>query len=518
MRKNTFFKEKKLLNKISGRKVAKRLNYYYILFLLFFILGIIINLPSLIPSYSMDGYCTLCTSFKTYALFFVQAGRFLTALSYLIIYYLNISPNIVSTFSIILSCIFLSISAILIYKQISKFFNNDIYSKILILICSFVICYNPLMIECLIFEESFALTLAFLIAILSANKVYSSDKFSVLKSISLLLLSSFLYQGMLCIYIPYLFLLSILNKKNYDIVKNIKDNLKLYIKGFFSYASALVFSFVLLKIILKVFNLTSQKFGELNILTNIKSIIGMVIGTYNKYYNYIDAKYYNFFILLLIILAFGLCFKNCKKEYSKIIYVFVLIILCFGCTYVPNLAMNSLENYSAARMSASIEATFGLVMLMIAKFVNDDNSIKKYFMIVLIIISTIFAIYNCTLYYKNSYYGLIRYNNDKEYSLTVKNKINEYEKASDNNIDTIYFYISPDIPYYYYGLANGSNIRFYAVDWGFSCGLSYFIANNINIYKLSEEQQNKLDLSKYKRDDNLMYMFEKNKLYLITTK
>ena len=84
--------------------------------------------------------------------------------------------------------------------------------------------------------------------------------------------------------------------------------------------------------------------------------------------------------------------------------------------------------------------------------------------------------------------------------------------------DLSYFYISPDIPFYYDGLANGSNIRFYAVDWGFNCGLSYFIANDINIYKLSEEQQNKLDLSKYKRDNNLMYMFEKNSLYLITTK
>lgn len=495
--------------------MGKIKNENKLIFFISFLIGTLITFPSLIPSYSMDGYCSLCSSYSNYALIFVQAGRYLTAFIYYVIDKLNISTDFISTLSIILSNIFLSLSVCITYNQVKKYIKTETLEKILIFIISFIICFNPFMIESFIFEESFALTLAFLLVIVAANYLLSDKKYKYIKSFGLLCMVCMLYQGMLCIYIPYLFLMFTLKTKEKNILKNIKENYKFYVFGFITYALSLILSFVLLKIVLNIFNLNSQKFGELNIMSNISSIFRLTKNTYHSFFNFIDQKIFYFVFISIVIIVLGLTITKFKKYFSCYIYIILLVIFCTVFAFVPNLAMNSLDNYTAARMVNSIGALLGMLSMMSLLFIPKNKQLKEYFLILLLFVIGLFFLYNCKMYLKNSYYGLKRYNNDYSYSQKIKENIDNYEKEKGIKIEKIYYYKESSVPYYYSGLNSGNNIRFYAVDWGFECGIKVFVNKDIEIAKMTVEKYENINDEDLIMNNGIKYIYEGNILYLI---
>lgn len=484
------------------------------IFIITFIIGLIITSPSLIPTFFLDGYCSNQIGFLNYTKYFIQSGRFLTAATYYLFEMIKISPKVVSVVSIVLSNLFLSSSVYFIYKGINKYVNSN-NKKHLIYLGAFLTCYNPFILESFLFEECYAMMLSFMICIVAANTLIGESKNKYLKTFVLLFTSCFLYQSSLSIFIPYAFVLLTLKNKNYNIIKNIKDNFKTYLLGSLCYGMSLICAFLTLKIVLKIFNITSYKMGELNILKNIKSILIFINSGLRSFYNYINPYLIYAVLGIITIIIISLIITNIKKHWQKSFFIFILIIMCIGFAYVPNLAMNSLDNYAEARMLPSFGAMLGLVLLMLIIFVESNDSVSKYIYNMLCCIGILLFFTTSYIYFNTSFDGLNRYNKDLIYIKEIKKELNNYETKNEEKIDNIYFY-STMPTFYNYNAWNLYNMAFYASDWGFECGIGAAIDRDIKAYKMSEKEYKKVFEDKKNKNKN--YIFNNNNMYILINK
>ena len=140
-----------------------------------FIIGSIINAHYFIPSWSFDGYCNLCDTFEVYALHFIKAGRYFSALIYFIVDLLKIDYSVFSTISIIFSLLFLSCGVYVIHKDLINLVKKNKITAVIIFIGAFLICFNPFNAEFFVFEEGFAMSLGILLSILSASIFFKQE-------------------------------------------------------------------------------------------------------------------------------------------------------------------------------------------------------------------------------------------------------------------------------------------------------------------------------------------------------
>jgi len=172
--------------------------------------------------------------------------------------------------------------------------------------------------------------------------------------------------------------------------------------------------------------------------------------------------------------------------------------------------MNSLANYTAARMACSIGSINGFILLMSLLFKNN-NHIDNYSQTVLSFIGICIAVIYSVTYLNAANDNLNRYNKDSEYIANITNTIEAYEKKH-QKIENIKFVISNSAYYYYNPPYNSMNIRVNAVDWGINCILKNTVDNNLNITQITEDEILKLTL---KEGINFKYKFDENTMYLL---
>lgn len=485
--------------------------YWFII--LSFALATIMNIFHLIPSFCLDGYCSLCEGFKTYALTFVKAGRFATAFIYYFVDLIKLNPNIFSVLSIVLSNLILSIIVGIIYKDVSNLVKNkNKLVQLIIFIGAFLISFNPFNMEVYLFEESFAICLGFLFSILAGSIFASDTKHRFLKSLLLLFIATFFYQATLCLFIPYVFLLITLKNKDKNIIENIKNNFKNYLFGLLCYGCSLFLSFITLKLVLFIFELNSQKFGELNILTNIVAIFGFLKSVLRELYGFINTGYFYSISLVLICLYLGFLLTNVKRNYSKFIYILTMLFLCVITAFVPNLAMNSVENYTAARMAASIGAINGFLILMSFIFAEKDVNLSNYFYRVVVIAGSLCLSIYFLYYFSNSLNNYNRYKKDVAYITKIRNTMEHYEKTN-GEIKKIKFSIMPNTSWYYKQPYNSINIRVNVVDWGMHCIIKVYVKRDAEVEMINYEDiinKDLIDAKEYK------YTFEDDTMYFLS--
>lgn len=489
-------------------KVNKLLNFILnnkkILFFLSFLVGTFITIFSLIPSYNLDGYCALASGYENRAIIFVNGGRYFTALFYYLIGILGISEDFISVLTIILSNIVLSYGIILIYFRINKLIKLDTLKKIILFFAAYLICYNPFMAETFVFEERFIMTLSFVLSIKAADVMFETKNF--IKSFIILFIATNMYQGMICIYLPYYFLLTVIDNSKLKIKDFIKENYKYIFKSCLVYAVSMLSSFLLLKLVLFVFDLNSGKIGKLDLIYNIKYIFKLINTVFIRMFGFIKPVYfYVFNIILILMIIINIFFK--KENKSLILYILLTIIIMILIPFIPNIVMNSDGNYTAARMTGSI-ACIPAFLIIYNLVINRKSTIKN---IILLFVSGFIVFIDSYNLLKYSYYGLIRYNNDLERLNEIKEEIENYEK-NNVKIEQIVYYRSKNSLYFYPGLGNGYNVRFYSVFWSFSCAISNYIEIN-NIKEMNNDEFN-LNYSNYKFDDEIEYIFDNEIMYI----
>jgi len=487
------------------------------LYILIFIIGILITLPSIIPSFNVDAYCTMACGYLDSAKTFMKSGRIFTALSYFLANKANISLNIFSITSILLANIFLSLSIYKLYNHLKKYVKDNILKKFSILIGTFLTIYNPLVIELFLFEESFIMCLGLYLVILSALNFLKWDKKHLLLSLLYVILGCICYQGIMCFYIPIIFMLVVFELKG-NIKKEYIDFIK---KGFFAllfYGIALIISFILVKLINTFIYVDgTEKLGKIDIIFNIKQAVRLMIFSLKGMFGFVNKPvFYISAIIFLIIPILGKINKKDNYYWIKILYLIVNLILCIGMPFVPNLGMNSDLNYTAARMIGSMGSIIGV--LIIYAIIYFDIISNKIFKIILIITVSLYTIYNSVNFFYTSHIGLQRYKKDMESISIIHDKITEYELETDYKIETIkYTQDSQVAPIYYENiLTNSYNYRVYSTPWAMDCALNIGPEHNYVFIEMNEEEKNKyFGENEYSKLDDDQFIFEKNTLYLL---
>lgn len=493
------------------RVMKKILDNNLFLFFIIFIFGSLITLPALIPSFNCDGYCFLNEGYGYYH-YFLESGRFLTALFYMFFRLIHLPINVLSILSVILSNIFLSLAVSTIFNFIKKTFKFDFIKNGILLLSSFLIIYNPFVQEFFLYEESFAMCLSLYFTVLAAYLIcVKSSKLKYLISLILLVLASFLYQSNLCMYIPLIIVFSLFSKVENNICLFLKKKFSFIIYSCLIYVLSLIISFTFMKLYIKFFHVSSLKVGEVNILKNIKFIINSSFSTIRYWLGYVNHNIALLFWLVIFIMNIILLLYNFKKNYFKIICSIILIFLSVLIAYVPNLVMISSSNYVAPRMLCSIGAIFGFMFLLSLLYEIENNGFKRIYLISNFMVLILFVFYISTNYFLNQYYNLKRYNEDRTYINEISQEIKKYDNKK---LKEVYYIVDVNNIYYDYRIKNIFSVKISAIDWGLICGLNYE-GSHYNYVLMSSNDYNELK-EKYKvNNNNYQLIYDNDKLYLI---
>ena len=491
--------------RIKKMKKSNLMKYFLILFI-----GLIITFPAIIPSYNLDGYCNVASGYFITSKIFLKSARLFSALIFYLASIIKIPNELFSIISLIGSNVF---NALAVYKLsnyvINKSNSKHIIRNIIILICSFLIFYNPIVLELFIFEESMIIFLGIYLILLSAIKLCENNKKDILTSIIYLLLGTCCYQGVVCYFLPILLLLLVINK--YDFKKIL---FKMIIGGVL-YALSLISAYVLVKIINSFIIVgINSKLGRLSIIDNIKFIIQTLKITLIELFNYVNVYWFYTTNIILSILFLFLFYKNKEKNKLIVFYLFVNIILCVLMPFVPNLGMNSDANYTAARMCLSIGSTIGILGIYCVLQINDYN---KFLLYSLIAIVGIYTLYIFVIYFNTTYIQYTTYKQDMNYLNALFEKIDNYEKENNIKVTKIYYaYDSSVDSHYSKKVMNSTNYRVMAIDWAMDCAVSIRENHRYLYMKMTDEEKLKYFANmEYDSINDKQFVFVNDVLYLL---
>lgn len=482
-----------------------------LLFVSIFLFSIIFTITSLTISHGLDSYCTMCNGYKNTAIWFLQNGRIFSYLFYMLFDFIKLPYDSLRIISVITSNIILSITILLIYKEIinnyqikNKFFNLFLIGLI------FLIYYSPLMPSILVLDEAFIINLGILFLTLSSITILKNTSKNYLKSLLFAVLGVSCYQGISSYLFISLFII-LLSKEEYR--KNIKLYLNKFILLISIYGLSNVSNLIIIKIISYITNEKISKIGSISIISNIKKIITVFIPkAYKYFFRYINPLYYYLSITLLLLITIIYIIKN-KDKINNLILLILLILSCSLVPFIPNIFLSSSSNYIESRMVLTI----GIIPIVIIIYILLSFKINKQILSGLLIISIFLFLISFKSNIQNMNIDKKRYQQDQEYLLQVVNYIKNYEENNSVYIDTIYYARDNDVAYYYpTGFPNDTNIRLLAVDWALDCALSYKLNREINFEKMPDEKRRQLFANlEYDEFSQEQLVIDKNILYLL---
>ena len=485
-----------------------------LLFLVIFSVANIFTFPAFTVTHNLDSYCTVYNGYTSTAYTFLQSGRLFTALFYMFFDFINLPMDSLGFISALFSNIFLTLAIIKIYNVIKTNIKleNKIY-KALLLISTFLLFYNPFMIELYMVDETFVLSLGILFVTMGAYYINKLGLKNILLSILFVVLGIICYQGIL----GYLFILVILFASTNIINSDKKDIITFFKKLGFSilaYLISFAVMYLILKIVLLVTGEVTTKLGHIDLIANISHIfVNLIPEVFLNFFGFINKNIYLLFCGTILLILVFLIIKNNYKKTNIMLTVLLLLAAVFG-PFIPNIVMSTDSNYTAARMALTIMTIPSILMILIIIRLKFDS---KYFVYgLLIIMLIIFAVF-ARAFIVNTKIDLSRYKNDTKYLNEIYAALNYYQIENDVKIKTVYWAKDTDVAYYYPGgYANGANIRVVAVDWACECAFNVFSNNKYEYKKMSQKKYNEYFKDKnYDGFDENAIVYEGNKAYVL---
>ena len=485
-----------------------------ILFFIIFCVATIITSPNFVPSHGLDSYYNIFLGYEDTAVWFLQKGRLFSALMFWIYSLVNLpfdSMGFLSAFGV---NICLSASILIIYDFLEKKTENN-FVKLSILILSFTLFYMPLMIEVIMFDEAMIMGLGILMAVLAAKYISLGELKRYLLASLFMIISVASYQGMACFLIPILILFDAVKFSKHDKIEILNFIKKLLI-ALIIYGIAFISDLIVIKIVANIFGEATSSVGNVNLVKNFHHIFTYLLPTGMKQlFGYISPKlYYSLTIMMFIYAIIGLI----KNNYKLVNTLLLIGLLCSALLmpFVPNVVMNSDENYMAARTILTLTILPSAIGLLTLTKFNVNLKYSCYFALLL---SIIIVIIYSFLFYKNTRIDLERYRQDIAYLSSLHSEIKTYEEENDVTIKHIYYANDTDSAYYYLtGYNNGANIRVMAEGWAMNCAVNDYISpkHNVTYEKMSEKKYNELFKNKdYKYFDRKQLHFENDTLFLL---
>lgn len=394
-----------------------------ITFCTIFIITMCIFYQFITMHYATDTYNIINRGYKDYAITYsLNDGRPIMCLVSLLAEYMNL-PIETYIIGLTIIAIFISCISVLKLKSIFMKYIEKTKNEWIILVIAYVIIFNFTYLENMQFAECAVMAVSVLLNVIVADIIVERQKSYITKSLLLSIISIMMYQGMINWLITITFVISILKEKkiNKVVIENVLLSGSYVLLG-------IILNLIQIKITGNIFNLTQNRIG------NIKNIVDNIKYIFKNLYPILEETYQLFpSYMLLIYLAILLIYTNVfLKDKNEKINILGIIVVTIGASFAPYLI--TLSSFGAARMSFSIGAMLGLIILYIYN-VQKETEYKK----IIIVILAFYMLLTYLNYINIMTQHKIANKQSQEESQIIGNWIVEYEQESGNEIKKIIF-------------------------------------------------------------------------------
>ena len=371
--------------------------------------------------------------------YFLKDARLMsTAITYLA-GELNLSYEFYIVFMEVFAIVISAFSIYYIYKTVSeKTSLENIWKKVLVIMGAFILIFNCMSLEYLLYAESSVMCLSVLLSVLGARIFTSEKKYKYIKSLLLIMLATFCYQGAVNIFLPLTILFLFIDNTKKDAKKVLID----IVKGFSIIAIAYLVNVISISIINIMLREEQGRIasGILNNLKNFPMLIKYIIG-YTLIYNF---NLWPTAITLVTIAITSLIIVFQKDANEKILKYIIIVISALGISIAPIFFMKSPS--VEPRMAMSIGAIVGMSLIYLMTLEHTKKI--EYCISAIIVVFFIFNIINTLQIYSAHIAGN---KIDENMAMTIKYKIEEYEKETGIIVNKVAYYRDANHRDFHYG-------------------------------------------------------------------
>ena len=405
------------------------------------IICIMVCAPLLQMHISSDTYNFMDLGYFTYPIeYFMKDARLISTFVTYLAGILKLPYNVFIIIMQILAIIISAFSIYCVYNAVSKKAKiQGNLPKVLIIMASFILIFNCMSLEYLLYAECSIMCLSLLLSILAA-KVFTDEKTNKrsIKAMLIMILASFCYQGAINIFLPLVMLFLFIDANR----KPAKELIKKILLAFGILASVYLINIAAIYAINLALGASQQRISR-GILDNLRYfkyiMIDIVMNTLVHNYNLWPMGVTIISVVsILIILLFQ------KKKIRNIVQYLILVIVSFGICVVSVLFMESpsLE----PRMAMAIGGIVGM-SLIYAISINQNKIAKK----IITLITILFFVYNLVNTIQIYTAHIATNKIDANMGIAIKYKIEEYEKETGNKVTKVGYKRDTNHRDYHYG-------------------------------------------------------------------
>ena len=401
---------------------------------------IIICSPLLQFHIASDTYNLMDLGYFAYpSQYFLKDARIVSTLVMYIAGFLHLPYEIFIVLMEILAVVIVAFSIYYLYKTIKEKTTVDSTKKIILTImASSIVIFNCMSIEYLLYAECSVMCLSLLFSILAARTFTNNVKHKNIKTMLLIVVATFCYQGTVNIFLPLTLLFLFIDKNKKSIKKNVKEIALACI--------IIVLAYVINILCIYGINLLlgeEQSRISSGIFNNF-SKIGSILS-----YIFERALLLNYNLwpigITLVAIAITLILLLFQSHTKKVFEYLALVIIAMGVCIIPVFFMEvpSLE----PRTATSIGAIVGMSFLYLLSIEFNKKILMHLISISIIAFFTFNAINTIQVFATHIAGNKI----DANMGMTIKYRIEEYEKETGNVVQLVAYYRDENHQDYHYG-------------------------------------------------------------------
>ena len=491
-----FDKKIKFIDKID----IKDISIFTIISILFF--GILINME-----FATDTYQVFSIGTRKNVMHFLGCGRFITAISIVLIRLLDLGEGTIYLFSYFLAMFSLIISL----YELNKILKEDIQSQLMSRIVSILIILNVFIIELFLFIEKGILIFSILLNILAIKHLIkflkNKEKKQILFSALYMFIANGSYQGTVGLFL----VLAMLYIIKYS--KNIKEFICNNLIAVLIYGIPAILDLIIAKIFVG-----DRVSGSIIIKEAIYKILNSSKEMFNTF-TIIPKYIFSIMILVIIgVILYKLVYKVNKNKILNIFYLAYVLLGTYLITVIPQLLQDTNSIWLVPRSTYSYASLIGILILLIYIIYNKQNINKENIKDskLLIILSIVFICIELICFSKIE---VERYkSNQEDFTVTklILNQINTYEQKNNIKIKKIAIYQDKQLRYSYDNIKSikDLNIKAYSMNWSTISILEYFRKEKFEVVEKNEEIQNKFLNQNWDNFDQQQLIFNNDTLHL----
>ena len=504
------------MKKIITNSKMKEIVYSHKEWIIYFVIGCLLTCPFLIKvHFNGDAYALLSSSYEEYATVFMRSARIIAALTYHLFSWLGMPYGVLSIVSVFVANIFISLACSQFHQmvmQIKRIQKADLFVFFLSVI---LIYYNCFTMEYFGFMEAYAMGMGIYFVTLSMNFFIQGTKKTYLFSLLFAMLTALCYQSILSMYIPLLAFLVYLKDDAGKTGEGVVNYIKKGTIAFAFYGGCYILSFLIMKAYTALTGLVSGKDGAIDIMRNLADLDDLILSTTQELFRYIDPLC--FYVVIVGLFAVNMVKAVYNRKYQLIVWLLIIVLLCFFVPFIPNIFLPENANYVAPRMLPSLPAVVGVLSLFyICAFEKENGYIRDCMVALTLFYSVVNAInYDWVLRNANG-----KYYQDRKHVEAIYDHIRQYEDESGEYVTTIYYTQDDYVSYFYSEVAvrNSYTYRMYAYDWITGAAINGFWEDRkFDFLPMEESDKDRLFKSpiNFQELSDEQFVFEGSALYLL---